>query len=170
MSDITSGRARTDDYLQGGVREIYFFNYINDAFTVAANVATAMNSGLTVAYKYVIQGDGNTLTENNVSDKKIGTKLNTQTLVAQLKQINSASNVQLDLMLEGQNSAVILDWNGQYRWIAENGFNVTATADAVTGGARNEFNGYNVTLVSQTLRLAPILDSSTVTAFIAIVT
>ena len=169
MADITSGRVRKYDNLQGGVREIYFFNYLDDAFTVAANVATAMNAGLTAAYKYVIQGDGNTLQESAVSDKKIGTKVNTQTLVTQLKQINSATNVQLDLMLEGQNSAVIKDWNNQYRWVAPNGFNVTSTAESVTGGTRTDFNGYNVTLISETKDLAPILDSSTVTAFLAVV-
>jgi len=168
MCDIAAGRAKTCDNLQGGVEELYFFNNITDAFTVAANVCTAMNAGLTAAYKYVIQGDGNTLTESNVSDKKVGTKVNTQTLVAQLKQVNSATNVELDKLLAGDISAVYKDRNGQYRWIADKGFNVTSTAELVTGGARVDFNGYNVTLVAETLDLAPSLDASTVTAFLAV--
>ena len=169
MSDISAGRLKTDDFLQGGVREIYFFNYLDDAFTVSANVATAINASLTACYKYAIQGDGNTLTESVATDKKTGTKVNTQTLVAQLKQVNSATNVELDVLLQTDVSAVYKDYNGQYRFVAEYGFNVTSTAEAVTGGARTDFNGYNVTLVAETLNLAPSLDASTVTAFLALV-
>ena len=169
MSDISAGRLKTDDFLQGGVREIYFFNFLDDAFTVSANVATGINASLTACYKYAIQGDGNTFTESVVTDKKTGTKVNTQTLVAQLKQINSATNVELDVLLQTDVSAVYKDYNGQYRWVAKNAFNVTSTAEAVSGGARTDFNGYNVTLVSETLDLAPSLDESTVTAFLALV-
>ena len=169
MCDIAAGRAKTCDNLQGGVEELYFFNYIDDAFTVVANVCTAINVGLTDTYKYVIQGDGNTLTESNVSDKKVGTKVNTQTLVAQLKQVDSATNVELDALLAGEISAVYKDRNGQYRWIADKGFNVTSTAELVTGAARTDFNGYNVTLVAETLDMAPSLDETTVTAFLALV-
>lgn len=169
MCDIAAGRAKTCDNLQGGVEELYFFNNIDDAFTVVANVCTAINAGLTATYKYVIQGDGNTLTESNVVDKKVGTKVNTQTLVSQLKQVNSATNVELDKLLAGDISAVYKDRNNQYRWIADKGFNVTSTAELVTGAARADFNGYNVTLVSETLDMAPSLDASTVTAFLALV-
>ena len=124
MSDISAGRLKTDDFLQGGVREIYFFNYLDNAFSILANEAYAINSSLTACYKYAIQGDGNTLTESVVTDKKTGTKVNTQTLVAQLKQVNAASNVQLDILLQTDVSAVYKDYNGQYRFIAEYGFSI----------------------------------------------
>jgi len=167
--DIAAGRLRTCDNLQGGVEEIYFFNYLADAFTVSANVATAKSAGLTAAYKYEIQGDGNTLTESNLADKKTGNKVNTVTLVAQLKQVNSATNVELEKLLEGQNSAVYKDSNDQYRWVAIKSFNVTSTAELVTGGAKADFNGYNVTLVAEQKGFSPSLDASTVTAFLGIV-
>lgn len=169
MSDIASGRLRTDDNLQGGVETIYFFNYIADAFTVSANVATAINAGLTAVYNYDIQGDGNTLTESNVADKKTGTKVNTVTLVAQLKQVNSATNVELDKLLETQISAVYKDFNDQYRWVAIKGWNVTSTGELVSGGARVDFNGYNVTLVAEQKGYSPSLDAATVTALLALV-
>ena len=169
MSDISAGRLKTDDNLQGGIREIFFFNHLDKAFTVSANVATAIDSGLTAVYKYAIQGDANTFSESNAVDKKTGTKVNTQTLVAQLKQVNSETNVELDILLAGEISAVYKDYNGQYRWIADRSFNVTSTAELVSGGARTDFNGYNVTLVSETKDLASSLDASTVTAFLALV-
>lgn len=166
--DISAGRLRTCDNLQGGIEEIYFFNYIDNAFTVVANIATALNLGAGESfYKYEIQGDGNTLTESNVADKKTGNKVNTLTLVTQLKQVNSASNVELDKLLEGRNSAVYRDSNDQYRWVAIKGFNVTSTAELVTGGAKTDFNGYNVTLVAEQKGYSPSLDAATVTAMLA---
>lgn len=167
--DISAGRARACDNLQGGVEEIFFFNYVADAFTVSENVASAINAALTVVYKYEIQGDGNTLTESNLADKKTGNKVNTVTLVSQLKQINSATNVELDKLLEGKVSAVYKDFNDQYRFVAVKGFNVTSTAELVTGGARADFNGYNVTLVAEQKGFSPSLDEATVTAFLALV-
>ena len=167
---IGANRGKVCDNTQGGVKNVYFFNFVDSAFTLTARVATALD-GLTgqTVYKYVVEGDGNTFTENSVADKKTGTKVNTQTLVAQLKKIDSATSIELDKLLSGKNSAVIEDYNGTYRWIAEDSFNVTSTAEAVTGGARVDFNGYNVTLVAETLETSPTLDATTVTAFLALV-
>ena len=166
---IGANRDKVCNNLQGGNEEFYFFNYIDDAFTVVAGEATTVNVGLTAAYKYVIQGDGNTFTQSSVTDAKVGTKVSTQTLVGQLKQVNAATNVELDKLASGTIAGVIKDRNGVYHWFAKDSVNVTSTIEAVTGGARTDFNGYNVTLVAETLELAPILDAATVTAFLALV-
>ena len=167
---IGANRLKVCNNLQGGNEEFYFFNYVDNAFTVASGEATALD-GLTgeTVYKYVIQGDGNTFTQSSVTDAKVGTKVNTQTLVGQLKQINAATNVELDKLASGTIGGVVKDRNGVYHWFAKDSINVTATIEAVTGGARTDFNGYNVKLVAETLELAPILDSDTVTAFLALV-
>lgn len=167
---IGANREKVCDNLQGGAREFYFFNYVDDAFTVTTGEATALN-GLTgeTVYKYVIQGDGNTFTQSSVTDKKVGTKVNTQTLVGQLKSIDASTNVELDKMASGNIAGVVKDFNGKYYWFAEDGVNVTCTIETVTGGARTDFNGYNVTLVAETRDKAPVLNSATVTAFLALV-
>lgn len=170
--DIAIGANRTKqcDNTQGGLKNVYFFNFVDDAFTLTSRVATAL-SGLTsqTVYKYTVEGDANTFTENSVADKKTGTKVNTQTLVAQLKKIDGVTNVELDKLAKAKISAVIEDYNGTFHWVAEDSFNVTSTVEVVSGGARLDFNGYNVTLVAETLDLAPTLDSSTATAFVALV-
>lgn len=165
---IGANRDKVCNNLQGGNEEFYFFNYIEDAFTVTAGEATAINASLTTAYKYVIKGDGNTFTQSSVSDHKTGTKVNTQTLVGQLHSIDAATNVELDKLESGQIGGVVKDRNGKYHWFAKDSINVTSTIESVTGGARADFNGYNVTLVAETLELAPILDAATVTAFLAL--
>lgn len=167
---IGANRGKACNNNQGGLKNIYFFNYVDTAFDLTARVATALNGlvGETV-YKYVIEGDGNTFTENSVTDAKVGTKVNTQTLVAMLKKVDGATNVELDKLASGQISGVIEDYSGNLRWFAEDSVNVTSTIEAVSGGARVDFTGYNVTLVAETLELAPTLDASTKTAFLALV-
>lgn len=169
--DIAIGlnRGKSCNNSQGGTEEFYFFNYIDDAFTVVDGEATALN-GLVAqtVYKYVIEGDGNPFTQSSVTDAKVGTKVNTQTLVGQLKRIDASTNIELDKFGSGI-GGVVKDRNGSYHWFAQDGVNVTSTIESVTGGARADFNGYNVTLVAETLDLAPILDSATVIEFLALV-
>lgn len=167
---IGANRGKVCNNNQGGVKNVYFFNFVDNAFTLTGRVATALDGlALATVYKYVVEGDGNTFTENSVTDAKVGTKVNTQTLVAQLKKVDSATNIELDKLASGQISGVIEDYSGNYRWFAEDSVNVTSTVEAVTGGARTDFTGYNVTLVAETLELAPTLDATTVTAFLALV-
>lgn len=170
MCDIAGGMAEVCNNSQGGNEVFYPFNFIDDAFTVTDGIATAMSVSLTTAYKYVIDGDGNTLTQSKVSDAKTGTSVVTQTLVNQLKQVAGSKNVELTNLSEGKISGILKDNNGVYHWVGhENGFNVTSTVEAVSGGARTDFNGYNITLVAENKKFAPTLDSATVTAFLAIV-
>ena len=173
MCDIAIGANRGKQCVStnGGLEVFYPFNFIEDAFTVVGGVATAMNIGLTVAYRYDIIGDGNTLTQTGVGDAKTGSYVVTQTLVNQMSVVDGPTNVELTKLAQGNVSGVLKDRNGKYHWVGhENGFNVTRTVEAVSGGARTDFNGYNVTLVAENKALAPVLDDATVTAFLAIVT
>jgi hypothetical protein len=168
---IGANRVQPCNNTQGGNEVFYPFNFVTDAFTVVDGIATALSASLTVAYKYEISGDGNTLTQSSVSDYKTGTSVVTQTLVNQLKQVDGATNIELTKLAQGNVSGVLKDRNGVFHWVGhENGFNVTRTVEAVSGGARSDFNGYNVTLVAENKALAPTLDAATVTAFLAIVT
>lgn len=173
MCDIAIG-ANLDDNCtngQGGVEEFYPFNFVADAFTLTNGVATAMNVGLTTSYKYVSNSDANTFTDVLVSDKKTGNSVATQTLVYQLFKVKGLTNVELTKLAQGKMSGILKDNAGVYHWVGhENGFNVSAQVEAITGGAKTDVNGYNVTLISENKTLAPTLDSATVTAFLATVT
>tara|TARA_R110000772_G_C13310212_1_gene439970 strand:- start:15306 stop:15833 length:528 start_codon:yes stop_codon:yes gene_type:complete len=172
MCDIALGVNRDKKCTNslGGNSELYLYNYLDDAFTVVDGIATAVNAGLTTVYKYVIEGDGNTLDQSMLGDDKVGTRVNTQTLVAQLKKIDGATSNELNKLAAGQISGVIKDRNGVYQALAlDDGF-FSKTINPVSGGAKVDFNGYNVTLVGETSALAPTLDSATATAFLALYT
>lgn len=166
--DITQGRDRVCKSGLGGNAELYLFNYLADPFTHASGEATAMNASLTVAYKYELEGDGNTLVENMVSDRNTGTVVNTQTLTVTLKQMSAAMSAEMTLLAKGFPMAVVKDRMGNYHAIGiEDG--IDFTIDAATGGAKTDMNGYTLTGVSTVSELSPKLDASTITAFLAVV-
>ena len=167
---IGANRDKQCTTFNGGNSELYLFNYVADAFTVASGVATAIDAGLTVVYKYYITGDGNTLDETMLGDDKTGNRLNTQTLVAQLIGVDGATNNELNNLAAGQISGVVKDRNGVYKALAlDEGF-WSKTVNAVSGAAKTDFSGYNVTLIAEDKILAPTLDASTITAFLALYT
>lgn len=166
--DLTIGRDRVCKDGLGGNTELYLFNPIKDPFTVANGVATAINAGLTTVFKYELEGDGNTLTQEEVSDRNTATTVNTQTIVAILKKMDAVTGNELDTMAKGYPMAVVEDRNGNLHAIGiDDGIDFTVSA--TTGGAKTDLNGYTITGVSTTGATAPILDSATATAFKALV-
>jgi len=162
--DISAGRLRQCKSQLGGNANLYLYNFIEDPFTILADVATAVNIGLTSVYKFELEGDGNTLEESLVGDRNAGTAVNTQTLTFLLKKIDPTISAQLNLLAKGYPQAVVEDRNGVFHALGvDDGIDFTIVQS--TGGAKADFNGYTNTGVSTTGSLSPKLDAATVTAF-----
>jgi len=172
MCDLLNGRAgKICKNLLGGNSVLYLFeNFVQDPFTVdtALGQATAINAELTTVYAFDLEGDGNTFTQNKPSDRNTSTSVNTQTLVAVLKKMDAPTNVTFNLLTQQYAQGVIKDRVGNYHAFGiDDGMDFTV--DAVTGGAKTDLNGYTATGVATTADLAPLLDETTVTAFLALV-
>lgn len=165
--DITVGRGRQCKGL-GGNSRLYLFNYVADPFTQVAGFATAINASLTTVYEYVLEGDGNPLTESMVGDRNAGTAVNTQTIVALIKKQDAATSLEFNLMIKNYPQAVVKDRNGVYHAIAITE-GLDFTIEATTGSAHADFNGYTVTGVSMEGDLSPKLNAATITAFLALI-
>jgi hypothetical protein len=166
--DLTAGRLRACKQNIGGLGKLYLFNFLENPFTVAAGVATAINPLLTEAFEFEIEGDGNNVSESFVSDRNTGTSLNTQTMTIMLKKIDATTSAQLNLLTYGFPMAVVKDRNGIFHAIGiDDGIDFTVVQ--ATGGAKSEMNGYTLTGVSTTGALSPKLDEATATAFEALV-
>jgi hypothetical protein len=166
--DLTAGRLRACKQNIGGLGKLYLFNFLENPFTVVAGVATAINPLLTEAFEFEIEGDGNNVSESFVSDRNTGTSLNTQTMTIMLKKIDATTSAQLNLLTYGFPMAVVKDRNGIFHAIGiDDGIDFTVVQ--ATGGAKGEMNGYTLTGVSTTGALSPKLDSTTATAFEALV-
>lgn len=166
--DITSGRLRPCKDGLGGNKTLYLYNELEDPFTILDGEATAMNVLLTAAYKFELEGDLNILAQDMVSDRNTGTSVNTQTATVVLKKMDAATNAEFNLLSAGFSQAVMVDRNGNYLAIGiDDG--IDWQVSTTTGGAKTDGNLYTLTGVSTTNALAPILDSATVTAFLAVV-
>lgn len=166
--DIASGRKKACKNSISGVRKLFLFNFLQDPFTVVSGAATAMNVLLTEAFEYDLTGDGQVLDENMVGDRNNGTRVNTQTITAILQKIDAATSAELNLVTAATPQAVVQSRDGNYHAVGiTDGIDFTVVQN--TGSAKTDLNGYTVTGISTELDLSPILDSATVTAFLAIV-
>jgi hypothetical protein len=74
----------------------------------------------------------------------------------------------LNLLAYGFPKAVVQDKAGNYHLVGlKEGIDFLVAP--TTGGAKADFNGYNLTGTSIETELAPLLDSETITAFLAVV-
>lgn len=166
--DINSGVGRACKKNIGGNSKLYIFNYIDNPFTVANGVATAINPNLTEVFEFEIIGDTNPVVESLVSDRNSGTSVNTQTLTAQLIGINAEKSALLSLLAYGFPMAVSKDRNGVYKVIGiDDGIDFTVEEN--TGSAKTDFAGYTLTGTSTTGALSPKLDEDTIAEFLALV-
>ena len=164
---LTKGKAKGCKESIGGNSKLYLFDYLEDPFTVAAGVATAMNVALTAAWTYDLVGDASTLTEEVVSDRQTGTVTNTQTLTAVFHKMDAATAAEFNLIAKAYPQAVIKDRNGEFHALGITDgidFNISGS----TGGAKPDLNGFTLTGVSTESTLSPKLDSATQTAFLAV--
>ena len=166
--DISSGRLRSCKDSLGGNSVIYLYNEIEDPFTIGSSgEASAMNVALTANYKFELEGDGNTFEQDMPSDRNTGTSVNTQTIVLVLKKMDAATNAEFNLLVAGFGGAVIKDRNNNLMAVGiDDG--IDWQVGTTSGGAKSDGNLYTLTGVSTTNALAPILDSSTETAFLAV--
>jgi len=173
-SDITQGIGRQCNKTLGGVQKIYIFNNLEDPFTISADgsEATAMNILLTQSFEFDVTGVGNILEQNVVSSRDTFTSVNTQTITALLGGMSATKHATLNFLVQSRAMAVIKDRNSNYHAVGI-GQDLNEGIDfnnvATTGGAQSDFNGYTLTGTSIVKDLAPILDSATVTAFLATV-
>ena len=168
LCDITNGRRKQCKVDLAGVRKVYFFNDLEDSFTVVDGVATAMNPLLIDVYEYDLVGDGHSLAESVVGDRNSGTAVNTQTLTILLNKLTKEDNKQMNLLTKGYPRAVVKSKKGDYHVVGfEYGLDFTVATS--TGAASADFNGYTLTGVSMERELAPIMSTATRDAFLLVV-
>jgi hypothetical protein len=165
---ITSGRTEPCKDAIGGLKSAIILNFQEDIFTVVAGEATAIDVGVTEAFKYELLADGNTLVETVTSDQNNGTTIFEQVLTLALKKQDAATSVELNALAKGRPVIVVQDRMGNYRAVGISDGTVT-TGETVSGGAKADFNGYNLTFTATEVNPAPYLDSATITALLALV-
>lgn len=165
---LTQGRLEPCRDAIGGIKAVYLIDYQEEAFTIAAGEITAIDAGVTAAYKYELMSDNNTLVETFTADANNGTSIYEQVLTMALKKQDKATASELAIIVKARPIAVVQFRDGNYRAVGVSDGTV-ATGDIQSGGAKADFNGYNLTLTATEVEPAPYLDESTITALLALV-
>jgi hypothetical protein len=165
---LTSGRTEPCRDAIGGLKNAYLIDYIADSFTIVAGEATAINVAVTECFKYELLADGNSLVETMTADANNGTTTYEKVLALALKKQDVASQNELFLVAKGRPVVVVEDRMGNFKLVGiEDG--TVATGDIQSGGAKADFNGYNLTLTATESQPSAYLDSATQTALLALV-
>lgn len=166
---LTSGRTEPCKDIQGGVKKIILLDYAETNFTVSGHQATAIAVGITEVFEYITRANENTFSESMVSDKNNGTTTNTQTLQVRLKKQTYQSAAELLLVAHQRPIIVVVDYNGNYQVMGRTEGSDLTASNIQSGGAKGDFNGYDLTFTAEEAQFAPFLDSSTITALEALV-
>ena len=167
---ITSGRTEPCLDSISGLNSFIAIPYIQNGFTIdeTTDLVTEMDAGITEAFKFELRADANILNTDGVADENTGVSLFTETLTVFLKKLDAETNVQVRLLQQGLHYIIGVSRNGDYQLMGSlDGARVTAS-NITTGGARSDFNGYNLTFTAFSRFPSPFLDEATITALLAI--
>lgn len=168
---LTTGRKEPCRDAVGGLKTLYLMDFLEDAFTIVAGEATAIDAAVTSGdiYQYDLLADGNTFVESGgAPDESTGTSTYTQTGTAVLKKQDKDTANEINILAKARPIAVWKFRDGSYK-IQGISDGTVVSVETASGGAKGDFNGYTLTLTSTEIALAPTLDSATVTAFLELV-
>lgn len=164
---ITAGKLLGCRDQRGGIKNLYFANYDDYGYTIAAQELTALGT-LDEVFKYEVKATTNALTETGTSSEDNGTFVNAQSLAVTLPKLSADLQAQVQLICAGRPQVFVEDYNGNIMLIgATNG--TMSNCTKVSGGAGADLSGYTLTIAAEESNLSPFLTGAMVTALYALV-
>ena len=152
---------------RGGYKNLYFANYDQYGFVVAAHEVTSLGS-LDEVFKYEVKATTNALTETGTSSEDNGTFLNAQSVAVTLPKLSADLQGQIQLICASRPYVFVEDYNGNILLLgATNG--TMASCTKVTGGAGGDLTGFTLAITAEEGNLSPFLNSAMKTALFALV-
>lgn len=148
-STLTLGRLEADNENVGGLRAVYFINWLStiyDTCTITAEEIVGFTPAVTM-FKYELKGN-NGYVEDNPGDKNSGTRHWVGTGTLTFKKQSLAAQKEIKLLAYNNPIIVMEDYQGNFRLAGlQNGCSCNVTTD--TGAAMGDFNGYGVTFTCE---------------------
>ena len=164
---ITAGKLLGCRDQRGGIKNLYFANYEDYGYTIAAQELTDLGD-LDEVFKYEVKATTNALTETGTSSEDNGTFINAQSLAVTLPKLSADLQAQVQLICAGRPQVFVEDYNGNIMLIgATNG--TMSNCTKVSGGAGADLSGYTLTIAAEESNLSPFLTGGMVTALYALV-
>lgn len=142
MSGITSGRTDPCNDNIGGLLNVYIFNFVsyrNFEIETTDNVLTTYPA--TTIYKYELRADGNTV-NSSFNDDADGTSFS-QSASLVLKGLRDNA-FEINNLIHKRLGVIIETRLGHFQIMGLYNGNVVKSIKGQTGGARSDFNGYNI--------------------------
>lgn len=164
---ITAGKLLGCRDQRGGIKNLYFANYDDYGYTIAAQELTALGT-LDEVFQYEVKATTNALTETGTSSEDNGTFVNAQSLAVTLPRLKADLQAQVQLICAGRPQVFVEDYNGNIMLIgATNG--TMSNCTKVSGGAGGDLSGYTLTIAAEESNLSPFLTGGMITALKALV-
>lgn len=152
---------------RGGYKNLYFANYEDYGFVVAAHEVTSLGT-LDEVFKYEVKATTNALTETGTSSEDNGTFLNAQSVAVTLPKLSADLQGQIQLICASRPYVFVEDYNGNILLLgATNG--TMASCTKVTGGAGGDLTGFTLAITAEEGNLSPFLNAAMKTALFALV-
>ena len=146
----TKGRLINCNDVAGGIQSLFITNGVSPYGTITiASDAISNMSGTFTAFKYDINGAGNSFTTTSTTSKDTGTTFYSTVLSITLPKLSKEDNAELKLLSYGRNSIVVQDRNLNAFLIGkEHGCTVT-TSTIASGDARGDMSGYTIEFLAE---------------------
>lgn len=155
--------------LIGGIKNIYFAEWEENAITATEGEVSTIGAAITEVFKYRVKNDGNTWTEEIVTDPQNFTRSFDSTVSVVLQGLDIETRNEINEMTKGQ-LLVFIELNDGSVLVqgAVNGAMITG-GNANVDGANNGFVGYNLTITASEPNNFYKLSSAGKTALAALV-
>ena len=159
---VTKGRAINCNDVAGGLSSIFISNGVGayGALTFSGDAITNMG-GTFVAFKYDINGAGNSFTTTATTNKDTGTTFFSTVLTITLPKLSKQDNAELKLLAYGRNSIIVQDRNLNAFLVGRvNGCTVTTTT-MTSGDARGDMSGYTIEFMAEEISPPDFINGAT---------
>lgn len=154
----------------GGLKAVSFAVWDGASIVTATNGEVAMLPvGLTAAYRYKLKNTGNTFTEEILADSETRNVLYNGTLALVLQKLDVDTRNEIKMLAMGELVIFLEDNNSNVYVIgSENGAELTG-GSFVTGGAKADLSGANLTFSTSELEPYFTLSTAAKAAYVGIV-
>ena len=159
---VTKGRAINCSDVQGGISSIFITNGVSPygAITIASDAISDM-AGTFTAFKYDLNGTGNSFTTTATTSKDTGTTFYSTVLTVTLPKLSKEDTAELKLMAFGRNSIVVQDRQfSAFLLGKENGVTVTSITHS-SGDSRGDMSGSVIEFLSEEASAPDFINGAT---------
>ena len=150
----------------GGLKAMYVLESFDKDLKANSSIVRGVLTSTTsenAVYKFELQADENTFTEENEVNRASGTSVFTPNGTLQFARQGSDSQRTFQKLSKMRSQVILEDYNGSFRLVGlENG--VDFTVATTSGGALGDLSGYNLTFSGKELELAPFVNPTLISS------